>query len=58
MIILAKQNKPLTDVFYKEFKNEYEAANYLKVHVSNVYRAMGVTGQRRKTIKGWYVDQD
>lgn len=58
MIILAKQKNANSKLFVKEFDNAAEAAHYLKVHVSTVYKATGKYNQKPYRVKGWYVDQD
>ena len=58
MIILAKQKNENSKLWVKEFDNVAEAAFYLKVHVSTVYKAVGKYGNKPYRVKGWHVDQD
>jgi len=58
MIILVKQKNEKSKLWIKEFKNGVEAAFYLKVHPTAIYKAIGKYGNKPFRIKGWYVDQD
>lgn len=58
MIIIAKQKNENSKLYVKEFENGVEAAFYLKVHPSTVYKAMGRYEHTPFKVKGWYVDQD
>lgn len=58
MIILAKQKNENSKLWVKEFDNAAEAAHYLKVHVTTVYKATGKYGNKPYRVKGWYIDQD
>lgn len=58
MVILAKQKNENSKLYVKEFDNGVEAAHYLKVHPTAIYKATGKYGNKPYRVKGWYVDQD
>lgn len=58
MIILAKQKNPNSKLWLKEFDNVGDAAHYLKVHVSTIYKATGRYNEKPHKVKGWYVDEE
>lgn len=56
MIILAKQKNPKSKLWIKEFQTATDAAFYLKVHPTTIYKATGKYGKPYR-VKGWYVDK-
>ena len=55
MIILAKQKNPKSKLWIKEFASATDAAFYLKVHPTTIYKATGKYGKPYR-VKGWHID--
>lgn len=56
MIILAKQKNLKSKLWIKEFEFATDAAFYLKVHPTTVYKATGKYNGKPYRVKGWHVD--
>lgn len=56
MIILAKQKNERSKLWIKEFESATDAAFYLKVNPTTVYKATGKYNGKPYRVKGWHIE--